>query len=143
MKKIHKTAIEILFSGTACLVAICPAFADVVVVVGAKSALGSLTVEQASQVFLGKVNSVAGTSVVPIDQAAGALRDEFYTKVTNKTSSQIAAYRANMIFSGKGQAPKEVASSADVKKAVNENPTAIGYIDKSAVDPSVKVVLSP
>ena len=38
--------------------------------------------------------------------------------------------------------PKEVADSAAVKAAVAANPKAIGYIDKSAVDATVKVVYS-
>jgi ABC-type phosphate transport system substrate-binding protein len=32
-------------------------------------------------------------------------------------------------------------SSADVKKAVTTDPNTIGYIEKSAVDGSVKVIL--
>ena len=36
--------------------------------------------------------------------------------------------------------PKEVANSAAVKSAVAANPKAIGYMEKSAVDATVKVV---
>jgi ABC-type phosphate transport system substrate-binding protein len=36
--------------------------------------------------------------------------------------------------------PKEAGDSAAVKKAVAADPKAIGYIEKSAVDASVKVV---
>jgi ABC-type phosphate transport system substrate-binding protein len=47
------------------------------------------------------------------------------------------------VFSGKATPPKELlSSSADVKKFVAANPDAIGYIEKSAVDGSVKVVLT-
>ena len=46
------------------------------------------------------------------------------------------------MFSGKATPPKELGSSADVKKFVASNPDAIGYIEKSAVDSSVKVVFS-
>ena len=49
---------------------------------------------------------------------------------------------ARLTFSGKGVPPKELPNSADVKKFVAGNPNAIGYIEKSAVDASVKVVLS-
>jgi ABC-type phosphate transport system substrate-binding protein len=34
----------------------------------------------------------------------------------------------------------EVQSSVDVKKTVAANPKAIGYIEKSAVDATVKVI---
>ena len=47
-----------------------------------------------------------------------------------------------IIFTGKGQPPKEVPNTAEVKKLVSGNPNTIGYIEKSAVDSSVKVVWS-
>jgi hypothetical protein len=46
------------------------------------------------------------------------------------------------VFTGQGQPPKEVADPASVKKAVAADPKTVGYIDKSDVDASVKVVLS-
>jgi ABC-type phosphate transport system substrate-binding protein len=120
------------------------AYADVVVVVGAKSAVGSLTSDQASQIFLGKAATFpGGAQAVPIDQADGAAHDEFYSKVSGKDSAQVKAYWSKIIFTGKGQPPKEVPGNADVKKLVADNPNMIGYIDKSAVDGSVKVVLTP
>jgi ABC-type phosphate transport system substrate-binding protein len=44
------------------------------------------------------------------------------------------------VFTGKATPPKELASSADVVKAVAADPSAIGYVEKGAVDASVKVV---
>ena len=46
------------------------------------------------------------------------------------------------MFTGKGTPPKEYAGNAEVKKAVAADPKAIGYIDKSAVDDTVKVILT-
>jgi hypothetical protein len=46
------------------------------------------------------------------------------------------------VFSGKATPSKEMASSAEVKKFVAASPDAIGSIEKSAVDSSVKVVFS-
>ena len=43
----------------------------------------------------------------------------------------------------KAQALKEMASDAEVKKFVAANANAVGYIDKGAVDGSVKAVLTP
>lgn len=118
--------------------------AEVVVVVGAKSAVGSLSSDQVSQLFLGKAATFpSGGQAVPVDQTESASRDEFYTKVTGKDAAQVKAYWSKIIFTGKGQPPKEVPGNADVKKLVADNPNMIGYIDKSAVDGSVKVILSP
>jgi len=47
-----------------------------------------------------------------------------------------------LVFTGKATQPKEFASNAEVKKAVAADPKAIGYIDKSAVDDTVKVILT-
>lgn len=118
--------------------------ADVAVVVSSKSSAGSLTAAQVSDIFLGKSSSFpGGGAAVPIDQSEGsAVRDEFYTKVTGKSAAQVKAYWSKIIFSGKGKPPKDVADSGAVKKQLAENPNAIGYIDKAAVDGSVKTVLA-
>ena len=48
---------------------------------------------------------------------------------------------ARITFTGKGTPPKELKSDAEVKAFVAANPRAIGYVDASAVDSSVKAVL--
>ena len=65
---------------------------------------------------------------------------EFYKKVTDKDASQAKALWSKLVFTGKASMPKEVPNSAAVKNAVAANPKAIGYMEKSAVDGSVKVV---
>lgn len=121
------------------------AFADsVVVVVSAKSSLAGLTGDQVSQLFLGKTGTFPnGEPAVPIDQADGPGKDAFYSKVTGKDSAQLRAYWSQLIFTGKAKPPKAVADSGEVKKLISANPNMIGYIDKGAVDGSVKVVLTP
>lgn len=115
-----------------------PAQAEVVVVVGAKSPAANMTSEQVAQVFLGK-----STAMTPVDQAESeAIRAEFYKKVAGKDAAQAKALWSKLVFTGKASLPKELASSAEVKKAVAANPKAIGYIDKGALDASVKAVLS-
>jgi ABC-type phosphate transport system substrate-binding protein len=123
---------------TGLLVAAAPSFAEVVAVVGAKSPAASMTNDQIAQFFLGK-----STAMTPIDQPDGsAVRNEFYKKVADKEASQAKALWSKLVFTGKATLPKEVAGSADVKKAVAADPKAIGYIEKAAVDATVKVVLT-
>lgn len=110
------------------------AFADVVVI--ANSAAGGISKDQIADIYLGK-----DSSLTPIDQPeSAAIRAEFYKKATGRDLSQVKATWSRLTFSGKAQPPKEVADAAAVKKAVAADPKAIGYIDKSAVDGSVKVV---
>jgi ABC-type phosphate transport system substrate-binding protein len=119
--------------------------ADVVVIVSSRSEIRSLTAEQIAKIFLGKVNAFPnGVETVPVDQVEGsAIRDEFYSKVVHKSSSQLTAYWAKVIFTGDGHPPAILDGSLVVRKAVAKNPNAIGYVDKSAVDRSVRIILTP
>jgi ABC-type phosphate transport system substrate-binding protein len=121
------------------------AHADVVVIVSAKSHITKLTAEQTARIFLGKASSFPDDGdAVPIDQSEGsAIRDEFYSKVVHKNPSQLSAYWAKVIFTGDGRPPEKLESNVAVRKAVAKNPNVIGYIDKSAVDKSVRVILEP
>lgn len=112
--------------------------AELVVIGNLQAPANALNIDQVSQVFLG-----VSTSYTPVDQTdASPLRAEFYKKVTGKEPGQVKAIWSKLVFTGKGKLPKEYASSADVKKAVSADPNAIGYIEKSAVDGSIKVLLT-
>jgi len=130
-------------------VAICLAaasvHADVVVVVAASSDVAALSSDQVAQIFLAKsVTFPGGGAATPVDQDEGSAgRNDFYTKVTGKDAAQLKAYWSQLQFTGKAQRPQHAADSNAVKKLVAEKPGLIGYIDKAAVDASVKVVLSP
>jgi len=119
-------------------------FAQVAVVVGAKSAASAMSAEDAAALFLGKSDQLPGVGVaLLLDQSeSNAVRDTFYSKVTGKSAAQVKAAWSRLVFSGKATPPKEVANSAEVKKLVATNANAIGYIEKSAVDGTVKVLLS-
>ena len=115
-----------------------PALAEMVVIVNAKAAASAMSKDEVAQFYLGK-----STSMTPIDQPESApQRAEFYKKVAGKELAQAKALWAKLIFTGKASAPVEAAGSAEVKKMVAADPKAIGYVDKSAVDGSVKVVLT-
>ncbi|WP_374592477.1 hypothetical protein [Aquabacterium sp.] len=120
------------------------ASAQVAVIVNPKSPLASITPEQASAIFLGKTTSLpGGGTAAPADLPEGSNAHEaFYSKAAGKSAAQVKATWARLTFSGKAVPPKELPSAADVKKFVANNPEAIGYIEKSAVDSSVKVVLT-
>jgi len=131
MKHPIKTAVA-----AAALLLTLPAMAEVVVVANPKAAEASMTKDQVAQFFLGK-----STSMTPVDQPESApIRAEFYKKVTDKEASQVKSLWSKLVFTGKATMPKEVPDSAAVKKAVAADPKAIGYIEKSAVDASVKVL---
>ena len=47
-----------------------------------------------------------------------------------------------MIFTGKGVPPNAVDTDKEMKEMVAKDPGAIGYIDVTSVDDTVKVVLT-
>jgi len=119
--------------------------ADVVAVVSSTSAVTTLSKAQLTDIFLGKVNRFPdGTLAIPIDQEEGSsARDEFYATFAGKSSAQIKSHWAKIIFTGRGQPPKVASNDADIRKLIVANPQAISYIERSAVDKSVKVLLQP
>ncbi len=119
--------------------------ADVVAVVSINNPLTSLSKGQVADIFLGKVARFPdGTLAVPIDQEEGSpARDEFYAAFTGKSLAQIRAYWAKIIFTGRGQPPKAVSNSTEVRQLIAANPQAISYIERSAVNSSVKVLAQP
>jgi ABC-type phosphate transport system substrate-binding protein len=132
MKRTHRLVLQAFL-----LCAIpAPAFAELVIIVNPQNPATRMFPSQAAQFFLG--GSVLFT---PIEQPENsAIRAEFYKKVLEKEPAQVQAIWSKIVFTGKGKPPKELKSSAEVKKAVSESPNAIGYIEKSAVDDSVKVI---
>jgi ABC-type phosphate transport system substrate-binding protein len=121
------------------------ATADVVAVVSSTSTITSLSNAQVTDIFLGKVSRFPnGTLAVPIDQVEGSkARDEFYATFASKSPAQVKSLWAKIIFTGRGQPPKAVLSSIEVKKLLAANPQAISYIERSAVDSTVKVLVQP
>ena len=108
---------------------------EIVVIVNLAAA--PISKEQLADLYLAR-----STILIPIDQAAdSAIYVEFYKKATGRDSAQVKAIWSRILFTGRGVPPKQLADSAAVRKAVAANPRAVGYIEKSAVDASVKVAL--
>jgi hypothetical protein len=116
--------------------------ADFVVIVSAKNPVSTLRADQVAAIFLSQSGRFpGGAEAVPLDLPLGsALRDDFYSTVAARTRALMKAYWTKMVFTGRGQPPRELASSAAVRRLVADNPTMIAYIDKSALDASVKTI---
>jgi ABC-type phosphate transport system substrate-binding protein len=131
-----------LMIGLALSVAGVSARADVVAVVSSNSAITSLSRAQLADIFLGKASRFPdGVRAVPVDQVEGsAARAEFYQKIVGESVAQMKMYWSKIIFTGRGEPPPTVADSKEIKKRLQENPAAIGYIDRNQVDETVRVV---
>lgn len=118
------------------------AASEVVAVVSSRSPVTALKPEQVADIFLGKATRFPdGTQAVPIDHTEESeVREKFYSLYAGKSASQVKAHWAKIVFTGRGQPPRQVGSSAEAKKAIADNPQAIGYIEARLVDPSVRVL---
>jgi ABC-type phosphate transport system substrate-binding protein len=118
--------------------------AEVVVIVSKANPAPALSAEQVAQIYMGASNAFpGGGAATPLDQPEGsAVREEFLAKVLERNAAQFKAVWSRLIFSGKGTRPRTPGGSADVKKAVAADPSAIGFIERAALDDTVKPVLS-
>jgi len=102
----------------------------------------TLDKSQIKKIFLGKLKRFpSGSQTVAITQKASSkTRTEFDKKVLKKSASQLKAYWSKLLFTGKGQPPKEVLNDAEMLELVASNPNMIGFIDASSVSDTVKVI---
>jgi ABC-type phosphate transport system substrate-binding protein len=116
---------------------------DLVVIVSSRNVIGAMSADQVAGIFLAQSGRFpGGAEAVAIDQPVGSpQRNDFYNKVASKSPALVKAYWTKMVFTGRGQPPKEATNSVAVRKLVSDNPGLIGYIDKSYLDASVKPVL--
>ena len=106
---------------------------DIVVIVHPSAT--KLSRDEVEDVFLGRV-----PRAIPVDLVRTLpIRAEFYSRATGRDLAQVKAVWSRVIFTGKGLTPKEYPDAAAIKRAVAENPRAVGYIEKSALDTTVKV----
>ena len=130
-----KFSFYVLAATALCITAI-NASAQTVVIVSPNSAV--ISKDQLANIYLGRSNELN-----PFDLTEGSpLRDGFYKSATSRGPAQIKATWARIMFTGRGSPPREVSDAAAMKKAVASDPKAIGYIDKAALDSSVKAVLT-
>jgi ABC-type phosphate transport system substrate-binding protein len=119
------------------------ASAGIAIVVNPAAKISAVDASLAKDIFLGKSSSLPnGQKVVAIDQEPGPSRDEFLEKLIKKSDSQLKAYWAQLVFTGRGQPPKQVMDDMEVKELVAENPNMMGYIHTDEVDATVKVLLT-
>lgn len=139
---LRKTVLLLLLSPLLCSAV---ATDDLVVIVSSKLVLEPLRADQVSDIFLAKVGRFpSGAEATPVDLGVGSpQRDQFYEKVSGKSPAWVRAYWSKMIFTGRGQPPRELANGVALRKLIAEHPGMIGYIDRSMLDDSVRVVLTP
>jgi ABC-type phosphate transport system substrate-binding protein len=95
-----------------------------------------------TKIFLGKVNTWPdGKQIDAFDQPEDSpVHDQFYSQTLGKSPSLVKMLWAQNLFSGKCLPPKILMNDTLVLQAVKSNNNAIGYIQSSYVDKSVRVI---
>ncbi|MFQ5735930.1 MAG: phosphate ABC transporter substrate-binding protein [Thermodesulfobacteriota bacterium] len=118
------------------------AFAGVTVVVNIQNPVSSISRRNLSNIYkLKKKSWDTGGIIDAVNLPQGdPLREKFSGAVLHKGSAAMEKYYLKNALSGKGQPPRTASSSEEVKEIVKNNSNAVGYIDSSEVDSSVKVL---
>ena len=119
-----------------------PLQAGIVVIVNSDNTTPEFTQRQLVDLYMGRnLYFQNGNMALRLDQAPDSkVREDFYKSLVGKTVAQINAYWARLLFTGRASPPQVISNSQDVLQAIRENTNAVGYINESELDASVKVV---
>ncbi|UXA00096.1 phosphate ABC transporter substrate-binding protein [Vibrio splendidus] len=113
------------------------------VVIGNSAGVDALSSADVKKLFMGKSNQLGNGSkaqiVELVDGAEG--RIAFHEVATGRSESQLQSAWARLVFTGKADAPVQVADYSAVINQVASNTNAIGYVDEVALTGDVKVLL--
>lgn len=79
--------------------------------------------------------------IIVLDQNQGKTQTEFYLGLLRKSPDEVNAYWTKLVFTEKAYPPTKLTGDKQVKEWLDLNPLAIGYIDASSLDSSVRVLL--
>lgn len=117
-----------------------PANAQISVVVSASSPYNP-SVREIAEMFMGiQATWADGAKVQLVDQPDTPVGRQFYSVFLQQSAAAVRQRITRRIFAGEALPPERVANSAAVRAAVARNPRAIGFIDSSALDGSVREV---
>lgn len=118
-----------------------PGRAELVLVASVRTAAVEVSRERAENLYLGHATTLAdGTPVKLIDLPNGALRDDFYLKLTGKNPAQIRAYWSRLVFTGRALPPREASSTAEARQWLLDTPNLIGYMERTDVPPGARIL---
>lgn len=117
--------------------------ADIVVIVNPSNEITELTQRQVIDLYMGRTSHFPnGEKLQRYDQHSNSIaRAEFYYRITGKSVAAINAYWARLTFTGRASPPRIVFDNLEMLKVVEENPSAIGYLEKKYLNEQVTVVL--
>ena len=112
-----------------------------VVIVNPAIGVQHLSRREVLDIFLGRYRTFpSGTSALPIDlDVSSPERKQFYELLAHKEPSDMGSYWARLTFSGKISPPFAVTDAHMAIDIVANNPNAIAYVDRAAVESDRRV----
>ena len=119
------------------------AHSEIAVVVALDSPLQQLSPRQLSDIYLGRAKANVGERLLVLDHPReSALRERFFKNLNGMDLSLVNAYWARLQFSGETQPPIELKNSQTVLETLRGNRLAIGYVEMTSIDRSVRTLLT-
>lgn len=118
------------------------AYANIAVIVH-PSNQQAITDTDVKNLFTGRQKSFAdGSPAIVLNLNSGdATQSAFNNKALGRSDAQLKAFWSKVMFTGKGNPPKEV-DSAEMLKLIAENPSIIGVIDASQATSAVRIAIT-
>jgi ABC-type phosphate transport system substrate-binding protein len=133
--------VAVALSGLFALAGARPVEAQISVIVGPGSSYSPSQAEVVEMFVGAKTTWNDGTRVQVVDQPETATGATFYEQVLGRSPAEVRRAFIELVLSGQASKPERAGSDAEVKAAVARLPGAIGFIQSSALDSSVKEVL--
>ena len=139
-----KTVFGLLFAVFVGMLLLLPnaALAEDVVVIANKSVPDrSLSINDVKSIFLSKkIKWSNGSSIDFVTLKDDGTTKTFLETYVNKTPSQYNRYYRTLVFTGKGDMPRNFESENDLVRYVANTPGAIGYVSSDTNTGSAKVI---
>jgi ABC-type phosphate transport system substrate-binding protein len=114
---------------------------EFVVIANPASSASAIGKADLKRIYNGKIKEWDGLQVQPINLADGSpVKDAFLKDILGMTAKEYEDLCTKQKITGEGTPPMIQPTSAAVKAMVSSIPGAIGYVEASAVDASVKVL---
>lgn len=114
--------------------------AQIVVVVNPHNPVRDLSLEELRRLYLGRTTTFRQNQrVMLLEQAA--IRRAFYQAALGMNEARVKRHWIGIVFSGEtATPPRTIAASDELKRTIAQNTGAIGFIEQTAADPSVKIL---
>jgi ABC-type phosphate transport system substrate-binding protein len=114
--------------------------AQIVVIVNPRNPVRDLSLEELRRLYLGRTTTFRQNQpVILLEQAE--IRRAFYRAALGMNEARVKRHWIGIVFSGEtATPPKTIAAADELKRTVAQNTGAIGFLEQTAADPSVKVL---